>query len=184
VRATSIFSNPAGGTTSFDGDVTQIQPGVGSDEVNEASLHMIERQLAAFIGPLAKILVKRAAGKTTSVFELYTILVPSLEREEDRQAFLARRAEPAKGKTISPGITSAVPSLLTAPVDVSPSSEITPAVIEHAARRLAAHLGALAPILARKEAKRAASVRNFYELLAERVVDPAERARFMKDSGF
>ena len=184
LSGTKSFSNPAVPTASFDADQTHIQPGVGSDELNAASLHMIERQLAAFIGPVAKILVKRAAGKTASLFELYTILVSSLEREEDRAAFLARRAEMAKGKTISPGLTSAVPSQVTTPVDVSPSNEITPAVIEQAARRLAVHLGAIAPILAKKEAKRAGTVRNLYELLAERVADPAERARFMKNSGF
>ena len=83
-------------------DRTHILPGPGSDELDEASLHIIERQLAAFIGPLAKVLVKRAASKTTSAVELYTILAAVLEREEDRRAFLVRRTELGGSKASAP----------------------------------------------------------------------------------
>jgi eukaryotic-like serine/threonine-protein kinase len=171
---------------SFEGGLTHIQPGPGSDELHEASLHLIERQLAAFIGPLAKVLVKRAAGKTTSTLELYTILAAGLEREDDRKAFLAKRTELAHGKATAPSSTSApaqAGTSLTTSFEISSSGEITPAVIEQAARRLAAHLGPIANVLARKEAKRAATLRNFYELLSVHVANPTERERFLKEAG-
>jgi hypothetical protein len=168
-------------TAFVEGQPAHIQPGAGSDTLQEASLQIIERQLAAFIGPLAKVLVKRAAFKTTSTVELYAILATHLEREADRKTFLARKTELSQGK-----VTAAAPKVslpAAAPLDSSSPGEITPAAIEQAARRLAAHLGPIAPILAKKEGKRATTLRNFYELLAEHVANPTERARFLKDAG-
>ena len=162
-----------------------IQPGVGSDHWQEAWLPIIERQLAVFIGPLAKVLVKRAAAKTTSTLGLYTILAGSLELEKDKAAFLAKRAELTQNK-------APIPSPSSEPADAlrqadraadDTSSEITPAVIGQAARRLANHLGPIALVLAKKDAQRATGLKNFYELLAEHLVDPIERQRFLKDAG-
>jgi serine/threonine-protein kinase len=173
-------------TAAFEGGITRTQTGSGSDQLNEAALQIVERQLAAFIGPLAKVLVKRAATKTTSAFELYTILAAVLEREEDRKAFLARRAE-LGGSKASPSTplsapVQAVPTVIAA-MDVAPPSEITPAAIEQAARKLAAHLGPIATVLAKKDAKRAATLRDFYGLLAEHVTNPSDRERFLKEAG-
>jgi hypothetical protein len=173
-------------TAAFEGGLTHTQPGLGSDEVNEAALQIVERQLATFIGPLAKVLVKRAAGKTTSALELYSILAAVLEREEDRKAFLARRTE-LGGNKASPQVplsapVHAPPSVM-APIDSSSPSEISPAAIEQAARKLAAHLGPIATVLARKDAKRAATLRDFYGLLAEHVANPKDRERFLKEAG-
>ena len=168
-------------TAFVESEPAHVQPGAGSDTLQEASLQIIERQLAAFIGPLAKVLVKRASSKTTSTVELYTILATHLEREADRKTFLARRTELSQGK-----VTTAAPKVSSpaaAPLDSSSPGEITPAAIEQAARRLAAHLGPIAPILAKKEVKRATTLRNFYELLAEHVANPTERARFLKEAG-
>jgi hypothetical protein len=173
-------------TAAFEGGLTHTQPGLGSDEVNEAALQIVERQLAVFIGPLAKVLVKRAAGKTTSALELYSILAAVLEREEDRKAFLARRTE-LGGSKASPPVPPSAPAqaapTVIAPIDTSSPNEISPAAIEQAGRRLAAHLGPIATVLARKDAKRAATLRDFYSLLAEHVANPIDRERFLKEAG-
>jgi serine/threonine protein kinase len=182
-RDATAFDKANFRTRSFEGELTHIQPGVGSDALQEASLQIIERQLAAFIGPLAKILVKRAAGKTSSVVELYTILAASLEQEDDRKAFLGRRTELVEGKASAASSRSAQSAPPTTPLDFSAPGEITPAAIEQAARRLAAHLGPIASVLARKDAKRAATLRNFYEFLSEHLADPKDRERFLKEAG-
>jgi serine/threonine-protein kinase len=184
-RDATLFANGVK-TAAFEGGLTHIQPGLGSDELNEASLQIIERQLAAFIGPLAKVLVKRAASKTTSALELYTILAAVIDREQDRKAFLARRTELAGSKASARASGSAPvqggPTVIV-PMDVSSPGEITPAAIELAARKLAAHLGPIATVLARKDAKRAATLRDFYGLLAEHVANPTDRERFLKEAG-
>jgi serine/threonine-protein kinase len=173
---------PAAQTSSFESGPTHIQQGVGSDELREPSLQIVERQLAAFIGPVAKVLVKRAAGKTTSVVELYTILAAILEREDDRTAFLAQRTELTQSKAAIPSTSMPQTGSLAATPEVLSPAEITPAAIEKAVRRLAAYLGPIAAVLTRKEAKRATSLRNLYELLAEHVVDLADRERFLDEA--
>jgi hypothetical protein len=162
-----------------------MQPGVhsGSDELTGGSLQMIERNLAAFIGPMAKVLVKREASKTKSLRELYAMLAARLDREEDRKAFLAKRTEPSAGKAAS-AFTKLAPAPASppapAPVDATPA-EITQAVIELAARKLAAYLGPIGPLVAKKEGKRAGNLREFYELLAGHV-DAKDRERFLNEA--
>ena len=172
---------------SVEPELTHIQPGVGSDALTEDSLHIIERQLAAFIGPVAKVLVKRGATKTKSALELYGILAANLEREVDRKAFLARRAQLAQGKAATPPAKEPAPTpgpAVSAPLEPGAPGDLTPLAIETATRKLTSHLGPIAPVLARKEAKRANTLRNFYELLAEHIASPVDRARFLKDAGF
>jgi serine/threonine-protein kinase len=169
-------------------DATQLVPGMGGDELTEGALQVIERHMASVIGPLAKILVKREAAKTNSVAELYDILATRLESEEDRKAFLARRTEAASNKgpgsvpaKRTPGVASPAAEGA-APAEIGTSNDISTTVIEQAARKLAAHLGPIGLIVAKKEAKRATSVRHFYELLAGHV-DVKERERFLSDAG-
>jgi serine/threonine protein kinase len=182
LRDTTLF----GKAPPADDNAADIAPAVASDELQEAYLPIIERHLAAFVGPLAKVHVKRAATKTTSVLELYTMLSANLQKEEDRKAFLARRAELAGGrgsaaftKLATPAVSPSSPP----PADLALPSEITAAAVEQIAKRLAAHLGPIAPVLARREAKRASSLQEFYELLAEHIVNPVDRQRFLKEAG-
>ncbi len=53
----------------------------------------VERQLAGFLGPLAKVIVKRAAGKTADLDQLYLLASESLDKREERVAFLATKSE-------------------------------------------------------------------------------------------
>jgi type VI secretion system protein ImpK len=53
-----------------------------------AVLSGIERELARFVGPLAATLVRRAAQQHTTVDALLAALLPSIESQADRDAFL------------------------------------------------------------------------------------------------
>ena len=184
-RAEPQVASPATQTASAERVPSPAQPEIGSDGLTEGKLRIIERQLAAFIGPLAKVLVKRASAKTSSTLELYASLAADLEREDDRKAFLARRAELDTGLASIPTrqVSAEAAPAPPLPLAGSASSEITPAAIERAAHLLAAHLGPIAAVLARKEAKRAANLRSFYDLLAAHVAEPAERECFLKVAG-
>ena len=52
-------------------------------------LYTVSRELAAFIGPIAKVVVKRAADHCYSVDELYTAVAAEINSEKDRSRFLA-----------------------------------------------------------------------------------------------
>jgi serine/threonine-protein kinase len=53
------------------------------------ALATAEKRLASFVGPLAKMLTRDAATKSSSLRELYTSLAANIDSEEERQAFLA-----------------------------------------------------------------------------------------------
>ena len=49
----------------------------------------MSRELAAYIGPIAKVVVKRAADRCSSVDELYSVVAGEIDTEKDRARFLA-----------------------------------------------------------------------------------------------
>jgi eukaryotic-like serine/threonine-protein kinase len=48
-----------------------------------------EKRLASYVGPLAKLLIKEAAGSTGTIRELYTKLAANIDDAAERKAFLA-----------------------------------------------------------------------------------------------
>jgi TIR domain len=64
--------------------------GSGAHAFGGEELLHIEAQLAGYIGPLAKHLVRRAALRATGVEDLITRLVTELDAESDRIAFVQR----------------------------------------------------------------------------------------------
>jgi len=52
-------------------------------------LAMAEKSLASYVGPLARVLIKEAAGKSGNLKELYAQLAAHIDSEEERRAFLA-----------------------------------------------------------------------------------------------
>jgi serine/threonine-protein kinase len=53
-------------------------------------LEKVRRDLAAYLGPIAKVLVKQAAGKAKTPQELYQRLAEQIPAAADRAAFLKR----------------------------------------------------------------------------------------------
>ena len=53
------------------------------------ALEKAEKQLASYVGPLARVLIKDAAGKSGNLKELYTQLAAHIDSEEERRDFLA-----------------------------------------------------------------------------------------------
>ena len=64
-----------------------------SSRWEEAALRAIEKQLAVYLGPLARIVIKQAASRAADLDELYSMAAENLEKEDDRQAFLARKGQ-------------------------------------------------------------------------------------------
>lgn len=133
-----------------------------------ALLKQIDAQLARFVGPLAKVLVRRAARQTVDMDELYARLAETLGAE-DRKTFMASRS----------ALTRARAHAATLP-DTAP---LTPETIDAAQHRLAAYVGPIAKVLVKKAAAQAGSVRQFYLLLADSLESEAERTRFLREIG-
>jgi len=151
---------------------------------DETMLRVIEKELAVYVGPMARIMVKRAAAKTTDTDELYGMLAKSLERDKDRDAFMARKTERSKSRLNVPAPQPQPAGPLSSAVNPVSPLGITPEAIDHAARMLAAHVGPISGVLAKKAARKADSLQSLYRLLSEHVQNSKERRQFLRDAGF
>jgi serine/threonine-protein kinase len=146
-----------------------------------ALLKEIERQLARFVGPVAKVLVRRAGRQTLDVDELYAELSGNLGSEEERKAFLATRS--ASAGTASGSAATARRGTHTGTRPGMPRDALlTPEKIEAAQRKLALYMGPIARVLAKKAAAQTESSLGFYLILAE-PLSGDERERFLNDVG-
>ena len=51
-------------------------------------LEQAEKRLASYVGPLARLLIKEAAGKSGNIKELYAQLAAHIDSEDERRDFL------------------------------------------------------------------------------------------------
>lgn len=118
-----------------------------------------KRQLATIVGPIASLLVEKAARRAVSVNDLYDSLLKHIDREPDRQRFLAltRHAQ----QRASP--------------QVVPSSNISATELETISSALMPYLGPIAPLVTKRESRGCTSVDDLRQRLAALI--PAERDR-------
>ncbi len=69
-------------------------PARPSSRLQPVDLDSVSRELAAYIGPIAKVVVKRAADRCSSVDELYSAVAGEIDSDKDRSRFLARKKTP------------------------------------------------------------------------------------------
>lgn len=143
----------------------------------EDTLKTVERQLAAYIGPLARVIVRKAANTAADLGELYSQIADKLDTDEARRGF--RDGLTRLGlKPQVPDRTAATPL----PTAVS-GAAVTPGDIEQATRALARHLGPIAGVLVKKAARDAADLAALHAALAGQIDDPAARSRFLAELG-
>jgi eukaryotic-like serine/threonine-protein kinase len=147
-----------------------------------ATLKEIEQQLIRFIGPIGKVIVRRGAAHTTDIGQLYDILADNLEHAHERAAFLAGKRKPAAGGAQG-GAPDAPAPTLPAAAATGTHEPLTAEVIELAAKHLAAHLGPIATVLAKRAADKAGSRGEFIALLAEQLTSATEKAQFLHALG-
>jgi serine/threonine protein kinase len=144
-----------------------------------ATLKQIEQLLMRFVGPVGKVMVRRGAVQTTDVDRLYRLLAENLTNPQERSAFLAGRPQPAA--KAPPGEEGSVAAPQEGGTGLTVA--LTAEAIEQAAKRLSAYLGPIAKVVVRKASAQATSRRHFHMLLAESLVNPAERSRFLREVG-
>jgi len=83
--------SPSFGSTSQAPGKVSGTPRPSGSSFEAKILDSVSRELAAFIGPIAKVVVKRAADRCSSVEELYACVAAEIDSERDRSQFLARK---------------------------------------------------------------------------------------------
>jgi len=135
---------------------------------NAAQLDNLSAQLAAHIGPMAKVLVQRAAPSAISLDDLYHKLSTSIQSETDRRAFLGQRA--ALHSSMEP--KPAMPAQPASPPRHNPDQ------LAQLTTCLAEYLGPLARILVNKAAQSVDSEAALIARLAAELDNENDRQRF------
>lgn len=131
-------------------------------ELETAKVRLAER-----IGPIAGILVRRAAVSADSLQSLYKAISVAIPDEADRATFLASAGLAASAA----GDDTSVAKPSTAAFDT--------AMLETLERDLARHIGPLARILIKKSARQSVDLADLYERLAKNIQDEDERREFL-----
>jgi class 3 adenylate cyclase len=144
-----------------------------------ALLKTAERGLAPFVGPLAKVLVERAAQQATTPGELYKVLGGMIPDERELEQFLARvpvsEPHPAASAAAPPTPDAAKAERDSGPIPASWDLK----VIKVAEQTLALYLGPLAKVLVKRAAKKTTDHEEFYRLLAHELSSREEQNAFL-----
>ena len=140
---------------------------------NEELLKQIEQQLSRYLGPLARVMVKKGAKATTELGALYSLLAEDLASAQDKKDFLA-------GKDRLEGVPTAISKSAT-DKQAGVAQLLTPQEIDQATRQLAVYLGPIARIVVKKVAAEITSRKQFYSMLAEHLRSEGDKERFLRD---
>ncbi|MFM9882973.1 MAG: serine/threonine-protein kinase [Burkholderiales bacterium] len=145
-----------------------------------AVLGKIEHALAKFVGPIAKVLVKRGAREHAGVDALADALCASLDSPKQREAFLAAirgTATASRGGPPSQRPTS--PPSTIGGVEASLSRD----EIDLAIRLLAVHIGPVARVVVSRAAAGNVQRSELYRKLAAEIDNETERDSFLRKAG-
>jgi len=147
---------------------------------NPEILARVEKHLSRFIGPVSRVVVRRAAGSTQDEKGLVRWIADNVIAAVDRGAFLA--LEPAGGSTLPQRPAASVLEEATV-VPAAPQGSPTESDLQRATLLLTRHLGPIAQVLVRRAARPGVTRDVFLDELAEKITVPEQRASFLAEFG-
>jgi hypothetical protein len=140
-------------------------------------LKKVETELAPHIGPIAAMLVRSAAKKSTTLAQLAERVASEIPDEKARAAFIKKftaieKSVPlgAPGQFSQSQPTQVLSSLLRFDADT----------IAKAESALSKYMGAIARVVVKRAAAKATSESELYQLLAEQIEDKEARTAFLR----
>jgi len=134
-------------------------------------LALVESRLAAIVGPIAQILVERAAPRADSIDALYRLLALHITNEADRAGFLSSSPErPALDEGPAPQASESVAG----------EKSIRTGDLERISAALTSYMGPIAPIVARKEGEACRTLNDLMRRLAAKLRDEDDRSAFLR----
>ena len=132
---------------------------------DESMLTRAESDLANHLGPMAKVVVKRAARSTGTLEELYEKLASSIESDSERARFLAKAStnEPITGQASKGG----------------PAPSWDQDTLDRITEQLTEYIGPVASILVKKAARKADSIDTLYQFLSGHIDSDRDREKFL-----
>jgi serine/threonine-protein kinase len=167
-----------------------LQPASPAQAWDDALLATAERHLVRFVGPMARILVRRAAPRARDAPQLYALLAEHNEDPRERERFAragsgdtggARTHPPTRFGTAAARATRGTGAPTTGTRTRTPRP-LEQAFIDQTTSRLAVYLGPIARVVARKAAQQARDTEEFVQLVAEHI-GTQERETFLREVG-
>jgi len=152
-----------------------------------ADLKAVEKALVVHLGPMAGLVVRKAAQQAASLDELYRSVASHIPTEAERDLFLDKVRAPRTGDPAVPtGGTSGasdIAPVAKAATDRRARVSLSREELQSASDSLITYVGPLATVLVNKAAQRASDVEEFYRLLAESIPNAEERTSFLRRRG-
>ena len=169
----ALVADDALGATEINLAAVRMGPPPAVTAWDETMLRTIERQLATYLGPMAKVMIRKAAAQTHDVNELYTLLAESITDPAGRQRFM----NSTPGGTHPPQVvaTGQTAKTQTLPLDKD--------FVDQTTMRLAAYLGPIAKVVVNRAAQKAGNQHEFVQLVAGHL-GTQERGAFLREIGF
>jgi serine/threonine-protein kinase len=155
--------------------VSRPQPLPSTAQIDSPELDAIARNLAPFVGPIARRLVVTASRRAASMAELCRLLAEEIEAPKDRTAFL--RA--CEAQTSGSGVP-AVPRPPVPPVSNAPSAaNWDAAMIQRIRTELASYIGPMAKVFVDRAMKQARTTDQLREMLSSEIPSAKDRQKFL-----
>ena len=138
------------------------------------TLRKIESELAKYLGPIAAVVIRRAAKKAYTVASLAEMVASDISDDKQRAAFLRTFSGDKSAPTGDPTRATAVqPSALA-------STTIDAHTLARAEAALAKYIGVVAKVVVKRAAAKARDPGELYLLIADEIEDKDERKAFMR----
>lgn len=167
-------------TAASHGHGTSLPPPTGWDI---PALGGVEVELARFVGPVAKVLVRRAARVHKDLASLVAALCESIDSPTDRDAFA--RAVTGRGAAfLSVQRATAEKEDATLPaISNTASPALSPEDLERATKLLTTYIGPIAKVVAKRAAVAGITRREFFAKVVQSLETDAQRERFLREAG-
>jgi tRNA A-37 threonylcarbamoyl transferase component Bud32 len=159
-------------------------------EWEDTVLRTVERQLAQYVGPMAKVMIRKAAARAADVTQLCSLLSENIVDPDGRRRFVEAMRSTGTGfgsgaQTSTGGASQTSPSQLRSR-STGAYARMTPleqSFVDQSTTRLAVYLGPIAKVVAKKAAARAGSQQEFVQIVAGHL-GAQERGAFLREIGF
>jgi len=138
-------------------------------------LDQVERELAQHVGPIAPVMVKKAAKKAQDPAELIQLVAADITHNGLRLKFERRFADPSRPAS------RPQPTTGTASGRSRPSGPpFSPELLSRVEASLSQYLGPVAKVVVRRAALKARDESELYLMVADEIEDPAEKKAFIR----
>ena len=177
-RSTSAFSGAAPAATSAPLSAgTSTPPPTGW---STPVLAGIEIELARIVGPVARVLVRRAAQIHKDIAGLTSALLDAIEQPEDKDAFT--RAVTGAGVAALRGTGGGGGAPTPLPLASGGDQAMSAVDLEHATRVLTRFIGPIAKVVVKRAASAGVSRHDFFTQVARSLDSDDQRERFLREA--